>query len=138
MSPHPLSRRDLLLAASLCLGACALSAKTPTYTLTAQPALWPIELPLSALEPHGLVIVSREQGPSLLVTRGDDGGYTAVTLLCTHRACALLVRHKQLACPCHGSRYELTGELLRGPAQTPLTKHRITLKDATTLQITES
>lgn len=138
MSSHPLSRRHLLIAAPLCLSACALSAKTPTYTLTAQPALWPVELPISALEPQGLVIVSREQGPSLLVTRGPDGGYTAVTLLCTHRACALLVRRDQLACPCHGSRYELTGELLQGPAQTPLAKHRVTLKTPDTLQITES
>ena len=40
---------------------------------------------------------------------------------CTHLGC--LIKNKEgneFVCPCHGSRYDLTGQALKGPAQKPL------------------
>jgi len=43
-------------------------------------------------------------------------------LRCTHLGCALEVDRAvgQIACPCHGSRFDLQGQVLRGPAAAPL------------------
>jgi len=40
---------------------------------------------------------------------------------CTHLGC--LIKNKEeneFVCPCHGSRYDFTGNVLKGPAQKPL------------------
>jgi nitrite reductase/ring-hydroxylating ferredoxin subunit len=56
------------------------------------------------------------------VYRDPDGGLHAVSMRCTHLGC--LVRfnaaEKSWDCPCHGSRFDVDGEVLEGPAVRPL------------------
>jgi nitrite reductase/ring-hydroxylating ferredoxin subunit len=56
------------------------------------------------------------------VYRDDDGALHAVSLRCTHLGC--LVRwngaERSWDCPCHGSRFDVDGSVLEGPAATPL------------------
>jgi glycine/D-amino acid oxidase-like deaminating enzyme/nitrite reductase/ring-hydroxylating ferredoxin subunit len=56
------------------------------------------------------------------VFRDDDGGLHAVSLRCTHLGC--LVRfngaERSWDCPCHGSRFDVEGRVLEGPAVRPL------------------
>ncbi|WP_433872414.1 FAD-dependent oxidoreductase [Saccharopolyspora sp. CA-218241] len=56
------------------------------------------------------------------VYRDDDGGLHAVGLRCTHLGC--LVRfngaERTWDCPCHGSRFDVDGGVLEGPAVRPL------------------
>jgi glycine/D-amino acid oxidase-like deaminating enzyme/nitrite reductase/ring-hydroxylating ferredoxin subunit len=58
------------------------------------------------------------------VYRDPDGGLHAVSMRCTHLGC--LVRfnaaEKSWDCPCHGSRFDVDGEVLEGPAVRPLSR----------------
>jgi Rieske Fe-S protein len=54
----------------------------------------------------------------------DAGGVYALTLICTHQGCPVapfvLTSSSGLICPCHGSRYDRNGAVVRGPANLPL------------------
>jgi Glycine/D-amino acid oxidases (deaminating) len=56
------------------------------------------------------------------VYRDEDGGLHAVSARCTHLGC--LVRfnaaERSWDCPCHGSRFDVDGAVLEGPAVEPL------------------
>jgi arsenite oxidase small subunit len=59
--------------------------------------------------------------PSALV-KNQDGSLTAVSMLCTHVCCQCSydAASKVYYCPCHGSVFDLTGRVVRGPASTDL------------------
>ncbi len=46
----------------------------------------------------------------------DPDGIFAMTAICTHLGCAVRHETEGFICPCHGSRYDLAGEVLKGPA----------------------
>jgi cytochrome b6-f complex iron-sulfur subunit len=50
--------------------------------------------------------------------------YVASLMYCTHRGCELNVGGGIYSCPCHGSEFSLTGEVLEGPADKNLTTFR--------------
>lgn len=54
--------------------------------------------------------------------RDEDGRLFLVNTTCTHMGCELNWNsaEKSWDCPCHGSRFSYTGEILNGPAVTPL------------------
>jgi glycine/D-amino acid oxidase-like deaminating enzyme len=56
------------------------------------------------------------------VFRDDDGTLHAVSLRCTHMGCLLRFNGAERSwdCPCHGSRFDVDGTVLEGPAVTPL------------------
>jgi cytochrome b6-f complex iron-sulfur subunit len=56
--------------------------------------------------------------PALLVH--SQNGFAAVSLVCTHLGCTVESKPDGFACPCHGSRFDLQGNVIRGPAQKPL------------------
>lgn len=58
--------------------------------------------------------------------RFDDGTYSAVLTRCTHQGCQVEPAGDRLACPCHGSEYRVTGEVLRGPAERSLQRYHVT------------
>src|SRR5450759_5197047 len=52
------------------------------------------------------------------------GGFTAMSLVCTHLGCTVESKPEGFTCPCHGSRFDLQGKVLRGPAGKPLNSLR--------------
>lgn len=52
----------------------------------------------------------------------EDGSFLAISRTCTHLGCSVPwdeEKHKFI-CPCHGSTFSLTGEVLTAPAPRPL------------------
>jgi cytochrome b6-f complex iron-sulfur subunit len=56
--------------------------------------------------------------PALLIH--NQNGFSALSLVCTHLGCTVQEKPEGFTCPCHGSRYDENGKVLRGPAQNPL------------------
>jgi Rieske Fe-S protein len=56
------------------------------------------------------------------VYRDESGVLHAVSLRCTHLGCLLRFNSAERSwdCPCHGSRFDVDGQVLEGPATEPL------------------
>lgn len=66
-------------------------------------------------------------GDKLAVYRDDNGALHAVSPVCTHLKCIVHWNSAERSwdCPCHGSRFSTDGEVIEGPALTPLTKRDV-------------
>ena len=66
-------------------------------------------------------VVSEETFRAYVIRRPD--GFRALSSVCTHLGCITRYRAGEeiIGCPCHGSRFDLDGEVLAGPAPRPLT-----------------
>jgi Rieske Fe-S protein len=74
--------------------------------------------PLAAVGSAALVQASNN---SLLVARTAQDTFTAVTAICTHQACTITGYNNQVyTCPCHGSQFNTSGRVVRGPATSAL------------------
>jgi glycine/D-amino acid oxidase-like deaminating enzyme/nitrite reductase/ring-hydroxylating ferredoxin subunit len=66
--------------------------------------------------------VIERDGRKVAAYRDDDGRTTFRSATCTHMGCIVGWNDAERTwdCPCHGSRFTPTGEVLSGPAETPL------------------
>ncbi len=55
----------------------------------------------------------------------DKNGLRALTLTCSHLGCTIEERNFGFECPCHSSRYDLNGAVLKGPATAGLRQLRV-------------
>jgi glycine/D-amino acid oxidase-like deaminating enzyme/nitrite reductase/ring-hydroxylating ferredoxin subunit len=80
--------------------------------------------PIEDLQPGEGDIVGLD-GATVAGYRDDDGTLTAVSPTCTHLGCRVNWNSAERSwdCPCHGSRFAPSGEVLQGPAV-----HRLELK----------
>ena len=76
--------------------------------------------------PRGEAKVVRDGPGKTGVYRDEDGGLHAVSLRCTHLGCLLRFNSAERSwdCPCHGSRFDVDGEVLEGPAVRPLERRK--------------
>jgi Rieske Fe-S protein len=71
---------------------------------------------------RSVLTVCRQDGDVLGVYRDDAGGLHAVDAICPHLGCLVQWNDGERTwdCPCHGSRFELDGRVINGPANTDL------------------
>ncbi|MBN2115618.1 MAG: Rieske 2Fe-2S domain-containing protein [Anaerolineales bacterium] len=62
--------------------------------------------------------------PAIIVH--DKKGLHALSLKCTHLGCTVEQRNFGFECPCHSSRYDMDGAVLKGPAAANLRQLRVT------------
>ena len=67
----------------------------------------------------------RLDGRKTAVYRREDGSLSICSAVCPHLGCIVAwnAAEKTWDCPCHGSRFQATGEVIAGPAEAPLAAH---------------
>jgi cytochrome b6-f complex iron-sulfur subunit len=84
-----------------------------TITLTVDSAS-----PLAAV---GSAALLQTPSGSFLVARTAQDVFNAMTAVCTHEACTVeRYQSGTFTCPCHGSQYNTSGGVVRGPASVSL------------------
>lgn len=75
-----------------------------------------ITVPLSSLPYKGAYLI-KDKYTGIIK---DDNGIKVFSISCTHLGCVLNVENDKFICPCHGSMFDLSGNVLKGPALKPL------------------
>lgn len=67
--------------------------------------------------------------------RLENGSFLAMWQKCTHLGCSVpwIEDEKHFHCPCHGSVFDMTGQVTGGPAPRPLDLFPVTIKDGDVL-----
>ncbi|WP_026700830.1 FAD-dependent oxidoreductase [Salibacterium aidingense] len=92
-----------------------------------------LEMPSSSIE--GLAnddaAVFMADGQRKGAYKDKEGQLFIVDTTCTHVGCEVEWNHgdRTWDCPCHGSRFSYTGEVIEGPAEKPLQKHNHSMLD---------
>lgn len=60
---------------------------------------------------------------SVAIFRSEQGEYVASLMECTHQSCQLGVVENRYVCPCHGSQFNSSGRLIKGPAEEDLQRY---------------
>jgi cytochrome b6-f complex iron-sulfur subunit len=77
--------------------------------------------PASPLAAPGRAALVQTPSDSYLVARTGANAFSAVTAVCTHFGCIISRYDNQIyVCPCHGSQFNASGAVVRGPASRPL------------------
>ena len=56
----------------------------------------------------------------------DQKGIFAISAVCTHLGCIVNEEETQFTCPCHGSEFDLDGNVIQGPAPKDLPWYNVT------------
>jgi glycine/D-amino acid oxidase-like deaminating enzyme/nitrite reductase/ring-hydroxylating ferredoxin subunit len=72
--------------------------------------------------PPGTGAVTRIGRKHRAIYRDETGGVHALSARCTHLGCLVQFNDAERAweCPCHGSRFDIDGSVIQGPANKPL------------------
>jgi cytochrome b6-f complex iron-sulfur subunit len=58
----------------------------------------------------------------ILLSKKNNSSMKIYSSKCSHLGCKIKsTEGNEFVCPCHGSRYDFNGKVLKGPAQNPLT-----------------
>jgi cytochrome b6-f complex iron-sulfur subunit len=65
------------------------------------------------------------------LARLEDGGFLALSRTCTHLGCSVpwVEIEMKFACPCHGSAFDITGNVIEAPAPRALDIYPITIEN---------
>jgi Rieske Fe-S protein len=87
--------------------------------------------PLTAamIDPHTNVPAFNNGNKIFVLREGSE--FTAISRICTHKRCVLKWNEERngLRCPCHGSAFDVHGNVTKGPAKENLQSVRLVLKN---------
>ena len=131
--PSGVSRRTVLAAAGAVglLTACGGGGESAATEATTAPDD-PVITDLDTLRAEGAIVFKTDDGDAIAVD--VDGEVLAYSTVCTHEGCTVGwdAEQKQLACPCHGSRFDPldAGAVISGPARSPLPAVEVVVDEA--------
>ncbi len=124
----------ILGAAPTILNGCA-GASSPTGLKSGNTAA-SITTDVSSLTSDGKFLVTGDVDPTgatIIIYRSAVGKFEAHSMQCTHQGCEIGSPSSTgtMSCPCHGSQFDVHGNVLQGPASSSLMSYA-TVFDATT------
>jgi Rieske Fe-S protein len=135
------TRREFLRCAAstsiglVATGACASVVTRPVPVAGGIARLRLAEFPsLASADGRATIQPDGFASPVVVLALGGDQ-YSALTLQCTHQGCTVNPGAVNLVCPCHGSTFDRRGAVLRGPAERPLPRFRVSRDDGGVLAI---
>jgi Rieske Fe-S protein len=94
---------------------------------------------VTALDTDNKALMTSSKGGDgfpIIIARLSATSYVALSAQCTHEACQVdAPLGASIYCSCHGSKFDLSGNVLQGPARSPLYKYA-TAYDATARTVT--
>lgn len=111
----------------LAAGGCASLVARPVTPVDGRIELALVHYPDLAAAGGSLKLLPEGRAEPIYVLAQGDGGFVALSPICTHLGCTVEIEGERLVCPCHGSTYDRAGAVLRGPAERPLARHRTSL-----------
>ena len=97
----------------------ATSTRSANRIAVAKSEFWMIKKDQEVKRLFVLVKTTDSEFPVCLYNTAEDN-YFATLLKCTHKGCELNIGGGLYSCPCHGSEFTITGEVLEGPADRNL------------------
>lgn len=122
LDPEPIARRDFLGLSSLLSAGAALLFSAVGMARLPRAAVLPVpsrQFKVTLPETLAPGAAFTPAGRTVALFRDEDGVH-AVSLICTHLGCIVKAIPEGFACPCHGSQFGHTGDVVRGPAPTAL------------------
>ena len=84
----------------------------------------------SALADVGGAVLVESTAGVFLIARTSASTFSAIDAVCTHEGCTITgADGATYVCPCHGSRYNRSGQVLAGPAKASLRQYAATFTD---------
>lgn len=123
---HP-TRRTVLKCLGGVIGGFGLWKYLSSTPLAEKPLF---EVALKDVPREGALVFDDQR---LAVIRSGDEIF-ALSLVCTHLGCTVRISGDALICPCHGSHFDRTGQVLNGPAPRALARLPLHI-DGETLKI---
>lgn len=135
-APAPMNRREFLFYIWASSMALSLGGATGILFWFAYPRFREGEfggtftVPIGELPQTGAAPVDRPEGRFWLVNVAE--GAIAIYKVCPHLGCLYkwVPSNTRFECPCHGSKYELDGAYIEGPAPRGLDRFRMEVIDA--------
>ncbi len=122
LDPESLPRRDFLGLAAWWSAAAALlfgflgAMRLPKAAVLPSPSKkFRVTLPVSLASGHPYVPAARA-----VAIYKDASGVHAISMVCTHLGCIVKATEGGFDCPCHGSKFDKDGSVLKGPAPKAL------------------
>ncbi len=88
----------------------------------------------------GSVLVTYDAGATqLLINRASAGNFHVPNPTCTHAGCTVglyVAANQGISCPCHGSFFGISGQVLNGPANRPLDAYQSSFDGDDVLSVT--
>jgi nitrite reductase/ring-hydroxylating ferredoxin subunit len=138
---HDSSRRSFLatcmasLAGLTIVGMAAPLLSSCTDTITGIDPNYQATFDVSALSADGTALVSSSKGGDgfpVIIVRQSSAVFLALSSQCTHEACQVNAPSgSAITCSCHGSQFDLAGNVKRGPAGSALYKYATTYDSST-------
>jgi Rieske Fe-S protein len=131
----PVGRREFLKRTGIALGAATLAGSLSEILASCSSSTSPTithgttTISITSLAADGDFLIDSTVSPDgtpILVIRQNAATYTALSMLCTHQGCQVNSPvGGSISCPCHGSRYNLLGQVINGPAPSPLKSYSV-------------
>ena len=130
-SKSPVNRRDFLNEIAGCaLAIAGIGAAVVTVEYSEPNVLFepPTTFRAGSLDDYPVNSVTYIQDQQVYIVRAEKGLW-AMSVVCTHLGCITQWKPEsnQIACPCHGSKFQRDGTVQAGPAPRPLPRFAVRL-----------